>query len=165
MWNDEFDKVPERFDLFIKELIWDQIQQYLCENEIDFIRRKVGNALIQENEDLLSELKALLHILHSYRKDREIYSGKRECLRSSIETNTNLRSSRILSSVNGKVDTQSLNINSIGVDSLKNNLNFFNIDKIVTKLREAIFSEKTIILEDIEFIRNILEEETSSTRE
>ncbi len=51
------------------------------------------------------------------------------------------------------------------IEQLKPNLNFFNIDKVVNSLRETLEQEKVALYEDIDYVRELLEEEYKFERE
>ena len=55
--------------------------------------------------------------------------------------------------------------NDFEISEMKDQLNFFQIDTIVVPLREALESEKSALLDDIDYIRECLEEEYRFERE
>ncbi len=90
-WYQEFNKVPEVWQLQVRESVWDTLQGYLNPNEVDYIRQEIGSRLIEDNEDLMNEMKALVDILHHFRSDNDRHLERIESARSSLHGTTSLR--------------------------------------------------------------------------
>ena len=90
-WYQEFTKVPEVWQLQVRESVWDKLQGYLNPNEVDYIRQEIGSRLIEDNEDLMNEMKALVDILHHFRSDNDRHLERIESARSGLHGTTSLR--------------------------------------------------------------------------
>lgn len=91
LWYQEFNKVPEVWQLQVRESVWDTLQGYLNPNEVDYIRQEIGSRLIEDNEDLMNEMRALVDILHHFRSNNDRHLERIESARSGLHGTTSLR--------------------------------------------------------------------------
>jgi hypothetical protein len=54
-----------------KHTLWNQILPLLEEIEVDYVRREIGEFVIQDNEDLFAELETLVEIYAEYHYKNE----------------------------------------------------------------------------------------------
>ncbi|PRP87002.1 hypothetical protein PROFUN_04984 [Planoprotostelium fungivorum] len=54
-----------------RQLLWNEIEPYLAPSEVDEIRLIIGNAILDENETLYTEVVALLEIWNGYKRKME----------------------------------------------------------------------------------------------
>ncbi|KAL9645499.1 hypothetical protein ABK040_000565 [Willaertia magna] len=133
------------------------------ERQIEFTRLSFqGNTSFKQLRQSISSLTELI----SNDEEKNLKSREKEVLNyvlkpvSPKRPETPRPSSRSSKNSSDGSCSEDLNIHqNFEIKDMEKDLNFINIDKIVGKLREALEDEKRALLEDVEYVRQLLEEE------